>query len=298
MTGLRDHPRTSVTLSRVAQGASSFAFAAAGTGGFVTSVVTHAVAAVVCTLGAIAAGEGGLILGTLRSKRVWLVSIVGFAAMWLAAQAYHLAAVAPVSFLLLLVPLFTSLMAPLFGERITKNGVMGLGISLVGIMLFAGPDAGFASEWVGLLFALAAGGALAWLWYLSRDLATDDGRLWALSASQTYAPAVVGLAIVLLLGAFPSGSALMWLLVAGAGYAGNVVLRLFGLRRMPASVASLIAPVSAIVSTAMGIVILGQIPDPLTWLGAVVITIGVVVATRSPAPAAVDSASARKPLEG
>jgi drug/metabolite transporter (DMT)-like permease len=284
MTRLRDLPRTSVTLSRVAQGVSSFAFAAAGTGGFVTSVLTHSVAAVLCTIGAILAGEGLLILGTLRMPRVWLVSIVGFGSMWLAAQAYHLAPVAPVSFLLLLVPLFTSLMAPLFGERITRNGLLGLAISLVGIVLFARPDAGVDTEWVGLLYALAAGGALAWLWYLSRDLTSDDGKLWALSASQTYAPAVVGLLVVLLLGAFPTGDALLWLLVAGAGYAGNVVLRLFGLRRMPASTASLIAPVSAIVSTVLGMVILGQIPDAVTWLGAVIITVGVIVATRNPTP--------------
>jgi drug/metabolite transporter (DMT)-like permease len=281
---LRDLPRTSVTLSRVAQGISSFAFAAAGTGGFVTSVLTHSVAAAILTLGAIAVGEGRLILGTLRLPRVWLVSVVGFLAMWLAAEAYHLAPVAPVSFLLLLVPLFTALMAPLFGERMTRNGVIGLAISLVGIALFATPTEGFGTEWAGLICALAAGGALALLWYFSRALSTDDSKIWALSASQTYPPVVIGLLVVLLLGAFPTGDALLWLLVAGAGYAGNVVLRLFGLRRMPASTASLIAPVSAIVSTVMGMVILDQIPDALTWVGAATITIGVIVATRdSPA---------------
>ena len=59
-----------------------------------------------CTIGAVMAGEGRRILGSFRLPRLWSVTVVGFLAMYLAAQAYHLAAVAPVSFLLLLVPLF------------------------------------------------------------------------------------------------------------------------------------------------------------------------------------------------
>ena len=280
MTPLRELPRTSVTLSRVAQGVSSFAFAAAGTNGFVTTVITFAVTAVACTIGAVLAGEGHRILGTFRLPRLWSVTVVGFLAMYLAAQAYHLAAVAPVSFLLLLVPLFAALMAPFAGERLTRNGMVGLAISVVGIGLFAKPEQGANPQWPGLACALAAGGALAWLWYLSRDLAAHDDDLWALSAAQNYVPAVVGLAAVVLLGDFPGGVSLAWLLVSGLGYAGNVILRLFGLRRLTASTASLIAPVSAIVSTLLAVVILHEVPDGRTWVGAAVITIGMIVATR------------------
>ncbi|MFZ4373817.1 MAG: DMT family transporter [Mycobacterium sp.] len=282
MKSLRELPRTSVTLSRVAQGVSSFAFAAAGTNGFVTTVITFAVTAVLCTVGAVLAGEGRRILGGLRLPRLWSVTVVGFFAMYLAAEAYHLAPVAPVSFLLLLVPLFAALMAPFAGERLTRNGMIGLAISLVGIGLFAKPEQGTNAHWPGLVCALAAGGALAWLWYLSRDLAAHDDNLWALSAAQNYVPAVVGLAAVLLMDDIPGGVSLVWLLVSGLGYAGNVILRLFGLRRLPASTASLIAPVSAIVSTLLAVVILGEVPDARTWAGAAVITVGAIVATREP----------------
>jgi len=270
-------PRTSATLSRLAQGVSSFAFAAAGTNGFVTSVLTFAVAGVVCTVGALAAGEAGRIGDTFHIPRLWTTGIVGFLAMYLAAEAYHRADVAPVSFLLLLVPVFTALTAPLAGERLTREGALGLVISVIGIALFAQPQHGTVAQWPGLLCALAASGALAWLWYLSRDLASHDDRLWALSAAQNYLPALVGLAALPVMGGFPAGVPLVWLLVSGAGYAANTILRLYCLRILPASTASLIAPISAIVSTVLGIAVLGEIPDARVCAGAVVITIGVMV---------------------
>lgn len=277
---LREHPRTSVTASRVAQGVSSFAFAAAGTGGFVTTVFTLSIAGVICTGAAIYFGERHLILPTLRMRSVWEIAVIGFVAMYFAAQAYHLASVASVSFLLLLVPLFAGLMAPFYGERLTRNGFIGLGMSMVGALLFAQPTAGFSDEWLGLLCAIIGGIALALLWHQSRGLAAHDDALWALSAVQNYPPAIIGMLIVLVGGMVPGTSALWWLLVAGVGYAGNVILRLFGLRLMTASTAALLAPVSALVSTALGIVILNEVPDALTWLGAAIITAGVIVATR------------------
>lgn len=279
-SGLRQHPRTSVTLSRVAQGVSSFAFAAAGTGGFVTTVITLSVAAVICTGAAVYLGEARQILPTLRMRNVWVISLTGFVAMFFAAQAYHLASVATVSFLLLLVPLFAGLMAPLYGERLTRNGVIGMAISIVGALLFAQPNAAFSQEWLGLLCAVIGGLALAVLWHQSRDLAAHDDALWALSASQNYPPAVIGLVVVVLGGLTPSGTSMWWLLIAGIGYSGNVILRLFGLRRLTASAAALIAPVSALVSTLLGVLILHQVPDAITWVGAAIITVGVLVSTR------------------
>lgn len=281
--GLRTHPRTAVTLSRVAQGVASFAFAAAGTGGFVTTVITFVVASVICTVGAVVVGEGDRLLPTLRMSRVWSVAVVGFVSMVFAATAYQHASVAVVSFLLLLVPLFSGILAPLYGERLTRNGVIGLAISVLGIFAFAQPTQGFQAEPLGLAAALLGGLGLAVLWMMSRGLASMNDGLWALSATQMIGPALLGLVVVAVGGSMPSGVALWWLVVAGIGYAANTIWRLFGLRLLPASTAALLSPISALVSTALGILILHQVPDAVTWLGAAVITLGVIIATR-PAP--------------
>lgn len=280
---LRTHPRTAVTLSRVAQGVASFAFAAAGTAGFVTTVVTFVVASIICTVGALLVGEGHRILPTLRMGRVWAVAVVGFISMVLAATAYELASVAVVSFLLLLVPLFSGILAPLYGERMTRNGVIGLGISVLGIIAFAQPSQDYQAEPLGLVAALLGGLGLAILWMMSRGLATMNDGLWALSATQMIGPALLGLLVITVSGSLPAGVGMWWLIVAGIGYAGNTIWRLMGLRLLPASTAALLSPISALVSTAMGIVILNEIPDALTWFGATVITLGVIIATR-PSP--------------
>jgi drug/metabolite transporter (DMT)-like permease len=193
---LRTHPRTAVTMSRIAQGVASFAFAAAGTAGFVTTVVTFVVASIICTVGAVLVGEGHRILPTLRMGRVWAVAVVGFISMVLAATAYELASVAVVSFLLLLVPLFSGLLAPLYGERMTRNGVIGLSISVLGIIAFAQPSQDYQAEPLGLVAALLGGLGLAILWMMSRGLATMNDGLWALSATQMIGPALLGLLVI------------------------------------------------------------------------------------------------------
>lgn len=274
------HPRTAVTLSRVLQGVSSFAFAAAAAGGIVAASTTLAVAGLIGLVGAAATGSSGALPALLRDRTVWAVAATGVVSLVLAAQAYQEAGVATVSFLLLLVPVYAGLMSPLFGERLTRANLLGLGISLVGIACFARPTAAFASEWLGILLALAAGAALGLIWYQSRALAARRCDPWATTAATMLVPGTAGLLFVGLLERLPTGGALAWLLVAGLGYAGNSVLRLTALRAIKASSAALIAPVSALTSTALAFALLGQVPDLLTCVGAVVVVIGVVVSQR------------------
>ncbi|MFM2437654.1 MAG: hypothetical protein RLZ55_465, partial [Actinomycetota bacterium] len=169
------------------------------------------------------------------------------------------------------------LLAPVYGERLGRRELLGLAISLVGIGCFARPSPAFATEWTGIVLALLTGLALGIVWHQSRSLAQRGAEPWAMTAAQMLVPGVVGLAVVAVLGRLPSGPALAWLVVSGVGYAGNTVLRLTGLRLLSASKAALIAPVSALTSTALAFVLLDQVPDLLTCIGAVVIVLGVVV---------------------
>ena len=219
----------------------------------------------------------------LRNRTLWAVSVVGAVSLILGAQAYQVAAVATVSFLLLLVPVFAGLLAPLYGERLTRRDLVGLGIGLVGVAFFAQPSPAFDTEWLGIVLALLCGLALGLQWHQSRSLATHAYEPWATSAAQMIVPAGLGLILVLSLGLSPARAALLWLLVSGLGYAGNTALRLIGLHVLTASKAALIAPVSAITSTLLALLFLHQVPDLLTCLGAVVMVIGVVV-SQWPAP--------------
>ena len=192
---------------------------------------------------------------------------------------------ATVSFLLLLVPIFAGALGPLYGEHLSGFNVIGMSVSMVGIALFAQPSPDFDSEWVGIVLALLGGLALALVWHQSRTLAARGDEPWAATASQTVVPGILGLVLVLGMGSPPAGAALGWLLVSGLGYAGNTVLRLVGLRGLSASSAALIAPASALTSTALAFLVLHQVPDLTTCVGAVVIVIGLVVAQRKPGAA-------------
>lgn len=280
---LGSHPRAAVTVSRVMQGVSSFGFAAAAAGGVTAAAITLAVASVVCLVGAAVVHSLRTMPEMLRNRTLWAVSVVGAVSLILGAQAYQMAAVATVSFLLLLVPVFAGLLAPLYGERLTRRDLVGLGIGLVGVAFFAQPSPAFDTEWLGIVLALLCGLALGLQWHQSRSLATHAYEPWATSAAQMIVPAGLGLILVLSLGLSPARAALLWLLVSGLGYAGNTALRLIGLHVLTASKAALIAPVSAITSTLLALLFLHQVPDLLTCLGAVVMVIGVVV-SQWPAP--------------
>ncbi|MFI0432077.1 MAG: EamA family transporter [Candidatus Nanopelagicales bacterium] len=272
------HPRAALTASRVLQGVASFGFAAAAAGGLAAATITLAVGSVIGIVGALAARSLGTLPRLLRDRTVVAASLVGAVALLLGAQAYQLTSVATVSFLLLLVPLFAGLLAPLYGEHLGRRELLGLAISLVGIGCFARPSPAFATEWTGIVLALLTGLALGIVWHQSRSLAQRGAEPWAMTAAQMVVPGVVGLVVVVaMLGRLPGGPALAWLVVSGVGYAGNTVLRLTGLRLLSASKAALIAPVSALTSTALAFVLLDQVPDLLTCIGAVVIVLGVVV---------------------
>ena len=264
------------------QGVASFGFAAAAVGGLAAATVTLGVSASVAALGALWMGSIRVVPTMLRDRLVWEAAVVGALALVLGAQAYQLADVATVSFLLLLVPLFAGLLAPLFGEWLGRRDLLGMGIGLVGIACFARPTADFDAEWVGIALALLAGLALGLLWHQSRTLARREWEPWATTLAQTLVPGVVGIVVVVALGLQPTGTALGWLVVSGLGYAANTALRLVGLRGLAASRAALIAPVSALTASALAFLVLGQVPDALTLVGAAIIMVGLAVAQVRP----------------
>ena len=277
-----------VACSRLSQGVSSFALAAAACGGLLAAAVTVAVAGIVALGVALAWGgraSGRLVWELLRTARVWVIGVVGYISVAGAALAFHFASVATVTFLLLLVPLFAALLAPLYGERVRARQLMALGIGLVGVACFAAPSTPFADEWRGIALALLASVTLALNWHQNRSLARQLEAPWAGAAAQTLGPGAIGLTTVAFVGSWPTGtSSWLWLVVAGVGYAGNTGLRLSGLRSIPASSAALLAPISAITSSLLALVVLGQRPDALTLLGAAIIVAGVVVAATGPVP--------------
>ena len=203
---------------------------------------------------------------------MWVIGVVGYISVAGAALAFHFASVATVTFLLLLVPLFAALLAPLYGERCARRQLMALGIGLVGVACFAAPSTPFADEWRGIALALLASVTLALNWHQNRSLARQPGgavgrRRGANSGTRRHRPDDGRLRRQL-------ADRHLLLAVAGGGRG-----RVRGQHRAapvwPAvdtrQFGRAAGPISAITSSLLALVVLGQRPDALTLLGAAII---------------------------
>ncbi|MBL0403557.1 DMT family transporter [Microvirga aerilata] len=171
-----------------------------------------------------------------------------------------------------------------FGERLAAVRVLGFALILVGIAGIGGHGVFFAGNgaWRGHLLLLA--GAFLWGIY------THAYRRSGLTAYQ--GAALIGLwsfLILLPFGAPPlvralgdglTGPMLLQALLQGfvAGVAG-IVLYGIAIDRLGASRAAALAPLGIILAALLAIPVLGEIPSPAAWIGIILATLGVVLAS-------------------
>jgi len=185
-------------------------------------------------------------------------------------------------------PLFTLLVAVsvLPDERPNRNRLTGMGIGFLGVLVVFGIWNGVsAGDPLGEALALAAALSMGAGWAYVRRFLTDSGHSSAsLSAAQLTAGAVeLALAAAFLTSLprhFPLAPTVA-LLVLGAVGTGIAFLIQYGLvRDAGATVASMVTYLVPIISTASGVLILGE---SLTWyqpVGAVVILLGAALSQR------------------
>lgn len=182
-------------------------------------------------------------------------------------------------------PLFVALIGWLvFGERLAGVRVLGFALILAGIVCIGGYGVLFAADgaWRGHLLLLT--GACLWGIY------THAYRRSGLSALQ--AAALIGLwsflillpfglpALLDVLGKGLAGPILLQALLQGllSGVAG-IVLYGMAIDRLGASRAAAVSPLSIVLAALLAIPALGEIPSPAAWIGIILATSGVVLAS-------------------
>ncbi|MGW7489006.1 DMT family transporter [Streptomyces sp. NPDC054786] len=191
-------------------------------------------------------------------------------------------------------PLFTLLVAVsvLPGERPNRNRLAGMAIGFLGVLvvfgIWNGADVG---DPLGAGMALGAALSMGAGWVYVRRFLTDSGHSSvALSAAQVTAGAVELAVVTPFLTSAPAHFPVVQtlsLIVLGALGTGVAFLIQYGLvRDAGATVASMVTYLVPVVSTAAGVVILGEV---LKWhqpVGALVILAGAALAQRSASPSA------------
>jgi drug/metabolite transporter (DMT)-like permease len=182
-------------------------------------------------------------------------------------------------------PLFVALIGWLaFGERLGRVRILGFALILIGIAGIGGYGVLFAGNgaWRGHLLLL--GGAGLWGIY------THAYRRSGLSAFQAAALIALWSFLILLpfgvpslvraLGSGLAGPVLLQAVLQGlvAGVAG-IVLYGIAIDRLGASRAAAVSPLSIVLAALLAIPVLNEIPNPAAWIGIILATSGVVLAS-------------------
>jgi drug/metabolite transporter (DMT)-like permease len=178
-------------------------------------------------------------------------------------------------------PLFTLALAAIWlGERISPWRWFGMGLGFAGVVILLRPPFLFAGEpahWA-MLLPLGAAALFAVYQILTRKLAAlDDPRTTILHTS--FAATLVTSASLPLVWVWPSGldwAALVLLGLLGGASHGLLVL---AFARAPASLLAPLSYTQMIWAVVAGVLVFGDAPDAITWLGMAVIALsGVLVA--------------------
>ncbi|WP_417449389.1 DMT family transporter [Kordiimonas sp.] len=226
---------------------------------------------------------------TFRTTRPWLhglrglVACVGVYSLFFALSAAPLATVVAITYL---APLFASLIAvTLMGERASGMRVVGLLLGFAGMVMVIQPSAtGQATMGVlaALVGAVMTGGAFITVKILSRTEATGT-----MVATQFILLVPVSFFVALDHWVWPGFPDFVLLVVLGLGFsaAQSAMARAFAFAD-----ATVVLPVDflrLLVAAVAGMVLFGEVPELMTWLGAAFILTGAVMAVLRPRTEAV-----------
>lgn len=196
------------------------------------------------------------------------------------------------SILVNLSPVFTAIFALTIGERLNATAIVGIAVAFAGATLVAGGGnvGGFT---VGVVAVLIAAVVQAAQFVLSKTLLRRYDAI-----SVTLYCVVIGAAVDLvfargLVAAVASAplSATLWVLYLGLiPTAFATIIWSYALARVPTPVAASFLYLVPPVSIAISWIALGETPRPLTWLGAAIAMLGVILVTTRSAPVTLSEA--------
>lgn len=229
-----------------------------------------------------------LVLFSMSTKRFTLprrrwrgVVVLGvvLAAHWLSFfVALNLTTVAVTLAILYIGPVLAAVLSgPVLRETVSRYAIIGLAVAVVGTLMVIRPGSG--ATVAGVTVAAISGTLLAAIMLLGKPIAADLGGL--VVATWELVVASVVLAPFTVQAVRESGEYWPQFVVLGALFTGLAsVVYWTSMRRLPVAVVSVIMylePASAVVWAAA---FLGEQPDPLTWLGVVLVVAAGTIATR------------------
>jgi drug/metabolite transporter (DMT)-like permease len=218
---------------------------------------------------------------TIPRRRWRGVTLLGaiLAAHWLSFfMALNLTTVAVTLAILYIGPVLAAVLSgPVLHERVSRHAFVGLAVAVVGTLFVIRPGSG--ATVTGVVVAVISGALLAAIMLLGKPLAADLGGL--VVATWELVVASVLLAPFMVQAVRESGEYWPQFIVLGAVFTGLAgVVYWTSMRRLPVAVVSVIMylePASAVVWAAL---LLGEQPDPLTWLGVVLVVAAGTIATQ------------------
>jgi drug/metabolite transporter (DMT)-like permease len=222
-----------------------------------------------------------------RRPLLWLRGLFGFCGLSCSFYAVIHLPLAEATLLQFTHPLFTvALAALLLGERPERSILLGVALSVLGLLTVVRPAALFGGAAAPLdSFAVAVGIAGAFFAadaYVSvRHLARTGEHPLAIVLSFPLVTSVLAAPLMLREFVMPSGVEWLWLLCAGAfAQAGQMSLTR-GIQLLPASRATVFSYTQIVFAAALGALLFGERPDAWTAAGAGLVLGGAWLATRS-----------------
>jgi len=221
-----------------------------------------------------------------RRPLLWLRGLFGFCGLSCSFYAVIHLPLAEATLLQFTHPLFTvALAALLLGERIERGVLLGIPLSVLGILAVARPAALFGGPSSLDSFAVAVGLAGAFFAadaYVSvRHLARTGEHPLAIVLSFPLVTTFLSAPLMLQSFVWPRGAEWLWLLAAG-GFAqiGQMSLTR-GIQLLPASRATVFSYTQIVFAAALGALVFGERPDAWTAVGGALVLGGAWLASRS-----------------
>jgi drug/metabolite transporter (DMT)-like permease len=222
-----------------------------------------------------------------RRPLLWLRGLFGFAGVSCSFYSVIHLPLAEATLLQFTHPLFTVALASLtLGERLERGVVLGIPVSVIGVLTVVRPAALFGGA-SAPLDAFAVGVALSGAFFAAdayvsvRHLARTGEHPLAIVLS--FPLVTVGLALPLMLRAFvwPEPQEWLWLIGAGACAQVGQICLTRGIQLLPASRATVFSYTQIVFAAALGALLFGERPDAGTLAGGALVLAGAWLAGRS-----------------
>jgi len=222
-----------------------------------------------------------------RRPLLWLRGLFGFCGLSCSFYAVIHLPLAEATLLQFTHPLFTvALAALLLGERIERGVILGIPLSVLGVLTVARPAALFGGT-SSALDSFAVGVGLAGAFFAAdayvsvRHLARTGEHALAIVLSFPLVTTVLSAPLMLRDFVMPSGVEWLWLLCAGAFAQVGQMSLTRGIQLLPASRATVFSYTQLVFAAALGALLFGERPDLWTAAGGALVLGGAWLASRS-----------------